>query len=309
MRWGIFKQAVRRLLKTWISSGVKTGYVYWFLDKYPALYASEEPIKTQLRNNLSMNCVLRDHVQSRIYFFGAYEPIETYLLSSLLKEDTVFLDVGANVGFYSLMLSQVCKRGKVYAFEPVDKNFAVLQKNIFENKLENVVTAVPKGLWSETTTLEFSIPDGVKNNLGTYSAGTRRQSQDKVRCDVTTLDEFVANTELSRLDAIKMDIEGAELFALRGAEKTLNTFRPILQIELNALACKDFGYVLTDLESILKAHDYVFYKIGHTAERSGFITSFAGIDQVNVLALPVEKKHMLNTQWVSRDIFRSFLNQ
>lgn len=295
-------------MKTWVSTGFKTGYAHWFLDRYPGLYAPDAPMLAHLRYNLRMSCNLSDHVQSRIYFFGAYEPIETYLLGSLLKPDSIFFDVGANVGFYSLMLSRVCHRGKVFAFEPVDVNFQVLKANIENNDLQNSITSIKKGLWNENTTLEFSLPDEGGNNLGTYSAGSTRKGKNKTTCEVVTLDSFVESERLERLDALKMDIEGAELFALRGGRKTLKELRPIIQIELNAYGCKEFGYSLNDIARELKSHDYVFYRVGHISEASGFIENFDGILQVNVIALPVEKKQMLNTQWVGQEICRSFLN-
>lgn len=304
----MYKQITRGLIKSWIASGIKTGYAYWFIDRYPQLYADQQPVWAHLRYHLKMQCQLQDHVQSRIYFFGAYEPIEVHLLSTLLEPDAIFLDIGANVGFYSLMLSQFVPRGKVYAFEPVAANFSTLERNINANQLGNRIQVVRKGLWNLSTTLEFSLPDDEHNNLGSFSAGRSELKKNKVNCEVITLDSFVDSEKLSRLDVMKMDIEGAEFFALKGAEQTLKKFQPIIQIELNRRACEAFDCSLQDLEALLKSLNYTFYKVGHTAETSGFIHSFDGIEQVNVLALPAKKKEKLNTHWKSREIVQSFVN-
>jgi FkbM family methyltransferase len=304
----LYKQIARRLIKGWISTGIKTGYAHWVIDRFPRLYADPEPVVARLRHHLKMDCLLQDHVQSRIYFFGAYEPIEVHLLSTLLDKNSIFLDVGANVGFYSLMLSQTCSAGKVYAFEPVATNYKVLEKNINANRLNDRVQIIKKGLWNTNTTLEFSLPDEEHNNLGSFSAGKSDLKKNAVFCDVVTLDAFVIAENIKRIDAIKMDIEGAELFALKGGEKTLRQFRPIIQIELNRKACAAFDYSLQDLESFLKALDYRFYKVGHIAENSEFIDSFAGIEQVNVIALPKDKINKLDTQWKSREIKNSYIN-
>lgn len=297
---------MRQLIKGWVASGVKTGYVYWLLDHYPQIYSSDSPVTAKLKNSLRMECDLKDHIQSRIFFFGAYEPIEVHLLSTLLTQDSVFLDVGANIGFYSLMLSQKCKT--VYSFEPIASNYAILERNIKANNLQSKIVPIKKGLWNVTTTLEFSLPDDAENNIGTFTAGRNKNKNQNVSCDVVTLDSFVEDMSLTRIDAIKMDIEGSELFALRGAEKTIRRFQPILQIELNSKACAAFDYILKDLENYLKSFNYSFYKVGHTAENSEFIKNFDGLTQVNILAFPLEKKNLLDTKWNGREIVRSFLN-
>lgn len=304
----MYKLINRRLIKTWIATGIKTGYAHWVIDRFPNLYADASPVTAHLRHNLKMECLLKDHVQSRIYFFGAYEPIEVHLLSTFLEKDSVFLDVGANVGFYSLMLSQKCVQGKVYAFEPVATNYAALEKNIIINKLDNVIRVVKKGLWNENTTLVFALPDEEHNNLGSFSAGKNSLKKSAMSCDVVTLDSFVQAEQLKRIDVIKMDIEGAELFALKGAEKALREFKPVIQIELNRKACENFDYSLIDIEKFLKSMDYHFYKVGHIAEKSGFIETFSGIEQVNVFAIPKEKISKLDTHWKSHEIQNGFIN-
>ena len=84
----------------------------------------------------------------------------------------------------------------------------------------------------------------------------------RIPCEVVTLDEYVAKHEITRLDFMKCDVEGAELLVLRGAEHSLSMgLRPILLLEVSEALMRPFGYGPGDLEAFLRRFDYRFYTL------------------------------------------------
>lgn len=134
--------------------------------------------------------------------------------------DTV-LDLGGNVGTSALLFSRLTgPEGRVFSFEPVFHG--VLRRNLRENGAGNV-RVIPLGVSDRAGAVEFAITDrGVDARMAspTFGGGTR------MRIEMVTLDGFVEREGLERVDFVKMDIEGAEELALRGAERTIERFRP-----------------------------------------------------------------------------------
>jgi FkbM family methyltransferase len=137
--------------------------------------------------------------------------------------DTV-LDLGGNVGTSTLYFSRIVgDHGRVYSFEPIFDE--PLERTLRENAAHNV-EAVPQAVGEEPTRVPFSV-----HALGIDSRLATREDRDATKIvDMTTVDEFVARRGIDRVDLIKMDIEGAEELALRGAAETLERDRPHLTI-------------------------------------------------------------------------------
>lgn len=138
--------------------------------------------------------------------------------------DTV-LDLGGNIGTSALLFACLAgPAGRVFSFEPVFHR--VLQKNLEANGAAGNVTVVPKAVSDAVGEAEFAVTDvGVDSRLDPDGKGGLRR-----RVEVTTIDRFVEEEKLDRVDFIKMDIEGAEEPALRGAARTLRRFRPRLSL-------------------------------------------------------------------------------
>lgn len=144
------------------------------------------------------------------------------------KGDTV-IDAGANVGIFTVKAAKtVGKQGKVVAIEPAKNNLRVLEENININCLKNVVI-VPKGLWDKK--------DKRKLYLSSMPAGHSliyKEHLDKfLEIEVDTLDNLLKRIRIKKVDFIKMDIEGAEVKALKGAEQTLKNNDVKLAIEIH----------------------------------------------------------------------------
>jgi len=146
----------------------------------------------------------------RLTFLSLYEPGTVGLLKKLLKEGMTFIDLGAHRGYYTLLASKlVGEKGRVIAFEPAPENFALLRRNV---KGMGNVTLVQKAVSSKSGVTKFflSPDDSITHSL--YEVGDDWQCID---VEVTSLDDFFKDKDL-RIDFIKMDIEGAEMSALKG---------------------------------------------------------------------------------------------
>jgi FkbM family methyltransferase len=152
--------------------------------------------------------------------------LEDYAYSEIVKPSLgdIVIDAGAYFGDTALWFSKyVGKNGKVFAFEPLEYNFKILKNNIIENSLNDVITPVKKGIGEDEQRLNIS-------GFGSGATTTSYESSKGEFVDITTIDKFVKANKIGRVDFIKMDIEGAELSALKGAQETLKKFKPKLAI-------------------------------------------------------------------------------
>lgn len=146
-----------------------------------------------------------------------YERATTDLFKQLLLPGMVFVDVGANIGYFSLLAAKlVGTGGKIYAFEPESGNHGLLRKNIELNSYSNV-QAIQKAVSnkSESTLLFLSTLDSGSHSLYREAA---RGVQESVQVTTTTIDEFLESEGWPSIDLMKIDVEGAELGVLGGME-------------------------------------------------------------------------------------------
>jgi FkbM family methyltransferase len=157
--------------------------------------------------------------QRHACWLGIYERALQTVVAREVKPGGVFYDVGANVGFYSLLASVLIGSGKVFAFEPLPKNICYLKRHLELNRTENVEV------------FEVAISDQI-GALPFLAEETRAMGRLERggNCFVqsATLDALLQEGRIAPPDYIKMDIEGAELLALRGASHIFREFHPIL---------------------------------------------------------------------------------
>lgn len=153
-------------------------------------------------------------------------------------KNPVILDVGANIGMYSICYSKLFFNSTIYSFEPVQKNYKVLLSNIKRNKIKNI-SANNFGFLDKKKILKIGIPDSkihsrYKKDLndGLFSIFAKKKN---INIKAFTLDDFNKKKKLDKIDFIKIDVEGAEALVLKGAKKTIKKFSPIIQLEFNEL--------------------------------------------------------------------------
>jgi len=157
--------------------------------------------------------------QRHAFWLGDYEPEMQRAIAETVKVGGVFYDVGANVGFYSLLASELVKNGKVFSFEPLPANVSYLRRHLSMNAANNV-QVLELALWNGIGTSFFEAEE----------TGAMGHLKDRGSCTVstTTLDHLLQQQRIAPPDYIKMDIEGAEFNALLGARNCFATHRPTL---------------------------------------------------------------------------------
>lgn len=168
-----------------------------------------------------------DPVVSGALMLGVYEKFETELIRKTLKPGMVIIDIGAHIGYYTVIAARIVgDGGQVIAFEPDTENFSFLEHTIKTNGFTNVsIHRMGISNKSGDTTLFVS-----PRNSGDHRIYQFSESRERIVIPLTTIDAFVKNHRLERIDFIKMDIQGAEGKALDGMQNTLKTQNSITLI-------------------------------------------------------------------------------
>ncbi|NRB43002.1 MAG: FkbM family methyltransferase [Pseudomonadales bacterium] len=169
------------------------------------------------------------HVSAALQKTGIWEAYESELIQQLLFTGATFIDVGANIGYYSMLSSRlVGESGQVVAFEPEQRNFSLLQKNIALLQYGNV-TAVNAGLADEDSEAEIYLSDDNFGDHQIYDGGKARQKQTiKLRAGSDYLAQLPA--DISRIDVLKIDTQGAEMKVMTGLKDVIFNSLPDLNI-------------------------------------------------------------------------------
>lgn len=216
--------AILRLLQTittrcdFVGSNLVTNFVVDRVARIPKL---DSPMGSYL-----VEFDLEHNVQ-RMACFGLYEVEVRRLLQAIVTPDAIFFDVGANVGFYSLLAAQlVGMRGQVHAFEPIAENVATLRAAIASNRITQItVQHVAVGQYAGTMRLFIGTPETSpewQRDLQSWASQVPSKRRPlPIYVPQISLDDYVHHHQLDRVDFIKLDIEGSEIDALRGAQHLL----------------------------------------------------------------------------------------
>jgi FkbM family methyltransferase len=204
--------------------------------------------------------------EGRIY----EEPLinEFYKRIIFNKEQINFLDIGSNTGAF-IFLPLLNPTIKCYAFEPNPIAFSALVENVELNNLKDNVECFNMGMWNESSELELKVPlDTTDSGLATMGNDSSRFIYDNKTGDFsthtvycTTIDEFFKQHKLESIDAIKIDTEGAELNILKGGEKTLKEFKPLLVLEFHTETTLQFGYKREAILELLQSYGYTNFEL------------------------------------------------
>jgi FkbM family methyltransferase len=244
----------------------------------------------------SFCCDLRDSISREVCFAGIYEPQETALLKAILRPGMIFVDVGANWGYFTLMAANlVGASGRVVALEPDPRLFATLRENADRNKLRQVMAIqVAAAAGKGTVTLAgFNENDG---NFGiSYIAA---EPEDKKTCFQVTADCLDSILDRYRIDGIhlmKMDIEGGEAQALKGLRKGLATKKvKCLLLELHPGRLTSLGDSAEAVIADLLAEGYRGFTIDHSRAATRRLT-YDPLFDVREMIRPFDPTEPLDT--------------
>jgi FkbM family methyltransferase len=208
-----------------------------------------------------------------------YDP-ELRLFARLLTPGMVVVDGGANIGVYTVVASKaVGHSGRVFSFEPGTVSFLALERNASLQPIRNV-TLFRAALSDAPGEAKLFHIDSAPNS---YSLAPDAETFELV--PLMTLDGLVENQELDTLDVVKLDIEGAEELALRGAQFTLSALRPIVLFEVNPKRARQLGLESEGAWRVLEKCGYRLL----TGISSGTVVPAAGPKAGNNLAFPRER--------------------
>lgn len=192
---------------------------------------------------------------------GIHEPFETELVKKEIRKGDVVLDIGANIGYYTLIFAKlVGEEGKVFTFEPDPDNFALLKKNVKINGYQNVIL-VQKAVSNKTAMIRLYLSEDNKGDHRIYDSHDGRKS---IKIEATRLDDYFTNYN-GRINFIKIDIQGAESGALQGMSNLLKNNKSVkIVTEFWPIGLKRFG---TNPKEYLKLLIKYCFKLYHIAEQ------------------------------------------
>jgi len=230
--------------------------------------------KLVVMDGFKMFVMGNDYIGHSILKSKSYEPHVTSVVKRLLKEGDVFLDIGANVGYFTMLASSLVKSsGKVIAFEPNPQNLQLIYSSMFESNTANV-DIYPYAVSDKKAILKFTT---VGSNGGVVTESAKVQQYYFLVPAVVT-DEVLGNEE--KINLIKIDIEAHEPYAIRGMEKLIKRLKPKIITEFHPWAMKinnleppeaylkqlfDLGYQISIIETsgkllkVARAEDILDY--------------------------------------------------
>lgn len=200
----------------------------------------------------------------RLSIRGEWDVSEAKIMEDLIKEGDVVVDIGANIGYFTLILSKlVGERGHVYSFEPDPENFYLLKKNVEVNSIHNV-TLINKAVSDITGDVEFysNIDDTSMSSLYKLT-----KSHTSIKCKSIKLDDYFKDIK-KKIGFIKIDVEGAEGFATNGARSFFEKNKDIKMItEIVPPLIEKSGFGHKNYIEMLKQLGFKLYKIDEKSKK------------------------------------------
>ncbi len=198
------------------------------------------------------------NVPLETFNFNYYEREDSEMIFKMITPDSHVFDIGANIGWYTIHISDMLKGGSIHCFEPIPATYKKLTDNINLNNIKSITTNnIALSEKKQILTFYFD-----PNQSGSSSSKniTENENIEKLELNSITLDDYMAQNKISKIDFIKCDVEGAELFVFQGATETLKKHTPIVFTELLRKWAAKFGYHPNEIMQIFHAMDYqAFY--------------------------------------------------
>jgi FkbM family methyltransferase len=218
-----------------------------------------------------------------------FERNELEFILNVLQPGMTFVDVGANVGLFSLPAARKVQHGKVFAFEPTRSTYELLARNVQINSLKNL-RAFHSALGDYVGEAVLQVNVRGKDGLNTLGRPTHESSEviGKETVPITTLDHFMDRHGIARVDAMKVDVEGAELFVFRGAENLLRRADAPLILYEGGFLSKGFDYHPVEQMWLLEKHGYCLFVID---SGSGQVSRPTARRAYNAMVIAVKPTH------------------
>lgn len=201
-----------------------------------------------------------DSVLSRIIYNG-FEEQEINFITTTLKPDDIFLDVGSNIGLFSLIASNIVgEKGKVICFEPSPVTYKRLLENIKLNNFTNIDSR-NIGLSDNTGLMTFYTSKNGHDAWDSFAPSADNKLENSIDVNVSTLDNELDTIDKTRISLVKIDVEGWEKFVLKGGETFLKTNSPAVMVEFTEQNTFNAGYPIHEIFDIMQDWGYTWYRI------------------------------------------------
>lgn len=244
-------------------------------------------------NSIKIKVDLLEEIGTHVFLYGVWEPVNTKFFIQLLKPGMICYDIGANIGYYTLIFARaVGESGSVLSFEPISSVRKSLVENVVLNNYSHIVKVIDTALSDTESEIEMYLGDA--SNMGTSSFARPKNFSGKSETVKTLLlDNLIKRDNLYKLpDVLKIDVEGAELKVLRGMNTLLSTNSIDIFVEIHDWTLKKQG------DSAKQVFDYLAslsYK-GYLIRRKGLIPIDKNIPQKESLVyftkLSVRKRYL-----------------
>jgi FkbM family methyltransferase len=227
-------------------------------DRYRGLYQSASLCSAP---NVTMELVPGDHISDIIAFTGIYETHLTKRVADLARQGGVLIDVGANLGYFPLLWAALNRGNRCFAFEASPRNIPLLNRNVKLNGLESQIDILPVAAGKEDGTLRFNLGPTEQTGWGGFAVAT---AEGGVDVDVVRVDQAISCDKPIAL--LKVDIEGADAWALMGSERLLKT-KAVREVwfEQNKPRMQELGIPLNAAQDFLSSMGYSSSPNGPTA--------------------------------------------
>jgi FkbM family methyltransferase len=223
-----------------------------------------------------------------LFLTGTFEPNELVWVSQVLAKGMTFIDVGANMGVYSMFASRlVGNSGTVVALEPSTRDFQRLAFHVGLNNLERVRcfhVAASDDNGQAPLKVATNQHSG-HNTFGAFAWPNIELAAEEI-VQTRRLDALVSEQRLERVDLVKIDVEGHELRALKGAVETLARFRPRILIEVFNDALRAQGTTAAEILAFLREKGYTLHEFSDATGELGPLTASLEGGSRNLVALP-----------------------
>lgn len=217
----------------------------------------------RLSEGINIKLSMDQYIDNHIYWFGEFEPDVGNYLKLNIKIGAKCIDIGGHIGYFTLLMSQLCgSTGKVYTFEPEPCNFAALKYNLDLNNVNNVVP-IEAALTNQETLIDFLLAKtDDKYGSAVHSCfQTDHTSNNVIKVKSMTWDKFAKNSNITKIDFIKIDCEGGEILVLEGMCDLLKHSKATLIIEVSPPYLAMQGKSVQELKAFLESFGYQGYKL------------------------------------------------
>jgi FkbM family methyltransferase len=209
------------------------------------------------RDNITWFLDTSDHIQWHLFYYGIYEPEETRWIKQYIQPGMVVFDVGANIGYYSVIMSKLIgPNGMIHSFEAATAAFNRLKEHINVNHCKNTII-YHSAISDRNGQCIIYCADNANTGESSLKSFDGFKKKETVSC--FTLDSYIEKKNINKVDFIKVDVEGAEMLVIDGAMSLLKRHRPTIMLEINPSYLFRMGANTDNLILTMKHAGYNMY--------------------------------------------------